>query len=163
MKEFFWATAIAGLVGYFLFLMNPAKLVALFAWMFFLLALFFLAYVWASGRRARHTRNSSYTRENIQTHRDHVTIFSLMVLLGVISIVIAIWKQGGIAERAELYWIHMLFVGCSVLFFALVRFVFTGLKNPIAHRKFVYLFMLFYFATFFTGSILLNNRFQIFG
>ncbi len=162
MREFFWILTIVGLVGYFLSLMNPAKLVALFAWMFFLAGLFFLAYVWASGRRARHTRNSGHERENIQTHRDHVSILSLIILLGVVAILIALKKHGGERQLSEVYWVHMMFVLGSIYFFFLARFAFTGIKNPASHRKFVYWFMVFYTNAFFTGSVLLNNRFQIF-
>lgn len=163
MKELLWVGTIVGLAGYFLYLIDSAALVACFAWMFFLTALLFLGYVWASGRRARYTRNSRYARENIQTHKDHITVLSLLILLGVVALIIALRKHGGTTQLPELYWIHMVFVGGAMFFFSLARFVFTGVTSPVSHRTHVHRFMVFYAIAFFTGTILLNNRFQIFG
>jgi len=163
MKKPIWFVIAIGCIGYFLSLINSPILVALISWAFFLSGLFFIGYIWMMRRRVKKIKDEQGRQKNIQTHQNHITIFTFLVLLGVVAIVIALQKHGGERLFSDLYLIHLMFVCGSVFFFLLARFVFTGIRNPTSHHKFVYSFIALYTIAFFTGSVLLNNRFQIFG
>jgi hypothetical protein len=143
-------------VAFVFFLFQSAETAAHAGWAFLACGVVSYHRLIITGHRAR----SRVTQPTAVTaHRLQVAVLTGSTLIGVLGVEVAVRKAGGLWGDPWVIFFHLLFVLGSSLAFYEARFVHTGLRNPLKHRRYVYSFLVFYLATFATGSKLVFERF----
>lgn len=161
-NEWVYTFIVSFAVGTFL-LTQDAAVAAVCGWISLLGGVLFLGYVWSTGCTVRKHRRALNYEELLETHRWHIAILTLLVVVGVVGIEIAVRKVGGLWGNSWFVILHLFFVLGTALSFLIARFWHTGAQSSEKHRRFAYTFMSFYIGAFTTGSILIEQKFKFYG
>ncbi|MEK7556013.1 MAG: hypothetical protein AAB523_01860 [Patescibacteria group bacterium] len=157
--QWFYVFTVALASGIFFWTGN-AERAAYLGWMSLAAAVLFMGYVVSTGIRARRLREGKPEEPDaVDVHRIHVAILTTFILVGVVGMEIAVRKSGGLWGDPALVAFHFVLVGLSTTTYLLARFRLTGLSAPRRHRYVTYPFIVFFIATFTTGTILLWRQF----
>lgn len=130
-------------------------------WLSLFTGLMPLSYAIFYGRTARRVRLGLPTREKdaIGMHRALHLVTVTFVAIGVIGMLIAVRKVGGLWGNPTFITFHITLACVMITAFMYAVCFRTGIKSPETHWRFAYTFVGSYLATLATGTVLLVEKF----